>query len=269
MTITASLVKTLRERTGVGMMACKDALKKADGDLEEAVKYLREKGLASASKKADRSTNEGRIFTKQSSDKAVILEINCETDFVASNDDFVAFGERLSQLILEDDHLTSADDLKSLQIDGKALDQAIADLILKIGENIKVGRFERLQSSFPLGLYVHSNAKVAALVSFKADLAADLAKDIAMQVVAARPKYVVSGDVPEDEKAKEKEIIMTQLAKEGKPADLQEKIAMGKLNKYFKEICLMDQAFIKDDKKSIKQALNGVAVDRFVCYALV
>ena len=119
MTITASLVKTLRERTGVGMMACKDALKKADGDLEEAVKYLREKGLASASKKADRSTNEGRIFTKQSSDKAVILEIN-QSDFVACID-FVAFGERLSQLILEDDHLKSADDLKSLQIDGKAL----------------------------------------------------------------------------------------------------------------------------------------------------
>jgi len=268
MTITASLVKTLRERTGVGMMACKDALTKADGDLENAVKYLREKGLASASKKAERSTNEGRIFTKTAGDKALILEINCETDFVASNDDFVVFGESLSEAILENDQLQTADDLSSINILGKSLDQAVADLILKIGENIKIGRFERFQSSSPLGIYVHSNNKVAALVSFKSELSLDLAKDIAMQVVAARPKYVFSSEVPEDEKAKEKNIIMTQLAKEGKPENLQEKIATGKLNKYFKEICLMDQAFIKDDKKSIKQALNGVEVDRFVCYAL-
>eukprot|EP01047_Picozoa_sp_COSAG01_P002330 COSAG01_NODE_61_length_29729_cov_196.711779_16_plen_270_part_00 len=269
MAITATLVKTLRERTGVGMMACKDALTKADGDLDEAIRYLREKGLSSASKKADRSTNEGRIVTLTSGNNGVIVELNCETDFVATNDDFVAFGDKIAALILENEALKSVDDLAGVQIDGKAFDQAVADLILKIGENIKVSKFERVTSDFPMGVYVHSNAKVGAIVTFSATLDADLAKGIGMQVVAARPKYIVSAEVPESEKAKEKEIIMTQLAEEGKPAELREKIATGKLNKFFKEICLMDQSYIKDDKQSVKQSLKGVSVSRFVCYALV
>ncbi|MEK9657574.1 MAG: translation elongation factor Ts [bacterium] len=269
MNISASLVKQLRERTGVGLMACKDALTKADGNIDDAVKWLREKGLASASKKASRDTSEGRVFIANEGNKAVILELNCETDFVASSHDFVSFGETLSTLILNSDDIQTLEDLKNKNVFEKTFDQAVADLILKVGENIQVGKFEKLESENSIATYMHSNFKIAALVSFNQSVESDIAKDIAMQVVAARPRYVTPANVPEEEKAKEKAIIVSQLSESGKPADLIEKIAEGKLNKFFKEICLMEQPFIKDDKKSIKQLVPTNSVNQFICFALV
>lgn len=268
MTISASMVKTLREKTGVGLMACKQALSQANGDLDKALDYLREKGLASASKKAERSANEGRIFVFQNANSALILEINCETDFVASNTDFINFASDLGNIILEDSSILSLNDLKNISIDGKSLDQLTADLILKMGENIKINKFEKLISAKTIGHYVHSNAKIGSIVEFNQTVDQDLAKDIAMQVAAAKPKYLVPSEIPDEEKEKERQIIITQLKEEGKPDELVEKISNGKLSKFYKEICLLEQPFIKDDKKSIKQLVPKDSITKFICYSL-
>ena len=269
MTISASLVKTLREKTGVGLMACKQALSQANGDLDKALDFLREKGLASASKKADRSANEGRVFVLEENNQALILELNCETDFVASNTDFISFATQLGKAILSDDSITTIDQLEKINLDGKSCEQLVADLILKMGENIKINKFDKVKTENPVGLYVHSNAKIGALVEFSTSVEPSIAKDIAMQVAAAKPKYLIPADVPEDEKEKERQIIVKQLKDEGKPDELVEKISLGKLNKFYKDICLLEQAFIKDDKKTIKQLVPQGAISRFICYSLV
>lgn len=271
MTITAEMVKELREKTGVGMMDCKKALAHTKGNFEDAIKYLREKGLASASKKAERSANEGRIFAKVDSGKgkAVILEVNCETDFVANNEDFANLGNALADVVLAN-NLKTKEALESVKIEGKSFKDFLSGYILKLGENIQVNRFEVVEGKGTVGSYVHMNGKIAVLVEFSKEITDATGKDIAMQVAASNPICVRQEEVPAETVKKEREIIRTQVLNEGKPEAVVDKIVEGKLSKYFKDVCLLQQVFVKDPNKTVQQVLpSGTTVKRFIRYSLV
>lgn len=269
MEITASLVKNLREKTGVGMMDCKKALSQANGDFEAAIKYLREKGLAKAATKADRQTKEGRFFTavQPNGKKGVIIEINCETDFVAKNEAFLNFGSSLTNTILNQQNIRSMEDLTGLSVNQKPLNEAISELVLKIGENISVKRMDVYESTGKIAHYTHSNGKIAVLVEFQNDITDEIAKDVAMHIAAMNPIYVHPEQIPATEIASEKEIIKQQTLNEGKPAAVVDKIVEGRIVKYFKEVCVLDQEFVKDPKKTIKQLIAGNTITRFIRYA--
>jgi len=270
MEITASLVKELREKTGVGMMDCKKALDHAKGNFEEAVKYLREKGLATASKKSDRSATEGKVFTQVSAsgNEAVILELFCETDFVANNTDFQGVGQAISATILQN-HFSNLDQLKTVSVSGKSFDEYISEAILRLGENIGVKRFDRGETSGLFASYVHSNGKIGVLVEFSQAIAADLGKDIAMHIAASNPLCVSIEQVPQEEVQRESDIIKTQALNEGKPEAILDKIVAGRLKKYYQENCLLEQDFVKDPEKTIKALLPaGSTINRFWRYAL-
>lgn len=268
-TITASQVKELRERTGVGLMECKKALSENNGDLDQAIQFLREKGLSKAAKKADRSTNEGKVTIAESADKkrVVILEVNCETDFVANNDDFVAFGQKIASKILEQ-NIETLEALEATDIDGKNLSELTGEYVLKLGENIKVKQFKLVSAEY-VASYTHMTGKIASVIAFSGNTDEDTAKDIAMHTTAVNPSFLNKEQVSEADLENEKNILKTQAENEGKPADVVEKIVMGKINKYYKENCLLEQAFVKDDKKAIKDLLpNGVTITEFVRYQL-
>ncbi len=264
MAITAAMVKELREKTGAGMMDCKKALVESDGDHEKAVVYLREKGLAKAAKKAGRATSEGVVGSFVSADgkTGALVELKCETDFVAKNEDFQAFAADLAKKVAEMDVTSgSAEDL------GDAAD--VTDLIAKLGENMGVGRYAKLSSEGKLGLYIHSNSKIGVLVDMTGG-DDQLGKDVAMQVAAVNPVCLVPDELPQDALEKEKAIYLKQAMDEGKPENIAEKIVIGRLNKYYKEVCLTEQPFIKEDKKSIKQLLKekDASIGGFVRLAL-
>lgn len=268
--ITASLVKELREKTGVGMMDCKKALAQTNGDFDAAITYLREKGLSAAAKKSDRETKEGRVFVVVSADSTMgsIVEIGCETDFVANNDDFAVFGNSVAKAVLEKKYA----DLSALDaggLSGKSLTAATSEAILKLGENLGVRRVGLLSGS-ALSSYVHSNGKIGILVAFTGTINPDLGKDIAMQVAAAAPICVRPEEVPIEELEKEKSIIRAQLLNEGKPEAMVDKISAGKITKYYKDVCLLEQTFVKDQEKTIQQILPaGVTVSQFIRFSLV
>ena len=264
MSITAAQVKGLREKTGAGMMDCKKALVESGGDEEKAVMYLREKGLSKAAKKAGRATSEGLItpYISEDGKTAVISELLCETDFVAKGDDFKAFAAALSEKIADLDVTTgSADDLPAEVAD-------VTDLIAKLGENMGVGRFAKISTDGVLGIYLHSNNKLAAIVELTGTDDTELAKDIAMHAAAMNPACITSDELPQETLEKEKALYLKQAMDEGKPENIAEKIVTGRLNKFFKEVCLVEQSFIKDDKQTIKQILNGAAVASFQRLAL-
>jgi elongation factor Ts len=236
--------------------------------MDAAIKVLREKGLASISKKADRSTYEGKIFIANTNDKAVILEVNCETDFVAGNASFDKFGSSLASAILNAE-IDSIDQLDQLSLGEASYKEALSEALLALGENITVKRFSR-SSAHQIAGYVHMNAKIGVLVSFSGSVDQELAKGIAMQVAAANPSYLSSSQVPQEEIEKEKEINRVQAKNEGRPDDVIEKIVMGRVSKYYKEVCLLEQPYVKDDKKSIKELLpKDVSILNFIRYALV
>lgn len=268
--ITASLVKELREKTGVGMMACKEALTKADGNFAEAERLLREKGLASASKKSDRSANEGRIFIAVSPDQqaAVILELNCETDFVSGNSDFNALGQKIANQLLVTPSVTTLEQLESLSVEGKDFRTLISDHILKLGENLNVKRFQRAQGQQGASSYVHMNGKIGVLATFSASVAEELGRDIAMHIAAASPEFVHEKEVPTEKLDSEKEIIRAQLRNEGKPDAIIDKIVEGKIRKYYEDICLIFQPFVKNPDQKIKDVLGSNSVVSFVRYQL-
>ncbi len=266
MEITASLVKELREKTGVGMMDCKKALDHSGGNFEEAIKYLREKGLAAVSKKSDRTAKEGKAFTAVEGQDAVIVEVNCETDFVANNTDFVAFGNAVAQTLLQSPGIT-LETLPNIAVGGKPFSEALSEAVLKLGENITVKRFERLNAPF-VSSYVHTNGKIGVIVGFSAPVAGDLGRDVAMHVAASAPLYVNSKEVPESEIEKEKDIIKVQALNEGKPEAVVEKVIAGRINKFYKEICLVDQPFVKDQDKTVAQVLGQVQATQFLRYSL-
>lgn len=271
MAITASMVKDLRTKTGAGMMDCKKALVEAEGDMEKAVDILREKGLSQAAKKASRVAAEGAVVSAISADGKVgtIVEVNCETDFVGSNDDFRALAARIAQQIIA----VNPADVEALlvsEMDGKAVKDQVTEAVAKIGENISVRRFVRYESAEgAVYSYIHGGGKIGVLVEMKgAD--AELGKDVAMQVAAANPSYLDRTQVPQAEIEHEKEVLAVEARNEGKPEKIIEKMVLGRINKYYKEVCLVDQEFIKDGDLTIAKLLKSknAEVVRFARFQL-
>lgn len=257
--ITASDVNNLRKQTGAGMMDCKNALVEAGGDTQKAIDILRKKGQKIAAKRADRDTMEGAVLAGTTPDNTVgfIVSLNCETDFVAKNDSYVALAQSLLDLALANDPKTKEEFL-ALPIDGMTVAEKLVEQTGVIGEKLDVQYFERLASDF-VGYYIHAGNKIASTVAFNKPTpnAADLAKDVAMQVAAMNPVALNKDAVDAPTIERELEIAKELARKEGKPEDMLEKIAQGRLNKFFKESTLVDQAFIKDNKLSVSKYLKS------------
>lgn len=264
--ISASQVKQLREQTGAGMMECKNALKEANGDMEKAVEWLRQKGLAAAAKKSSRAASEGLVVGKVSEcgKSAVLVEVNCETDFVARNEQFQAFTAELADIALSNKS-ASADDLLKINHNGKTVADILADKIATIGENMVLRRvaFIELAGSGLIGLYVHAlGGKMGALVALESNKelpAAELspvARDVAMHIVSAKPQYIDRNEIPSEVIEEERRIESGKEDLAKKPADIREKIVTGRVDKIFAERCLMEQDFVKDPSQKISQVLK-------------
>lgn len=267
--VTAAMVKELRERTGLGMMECKKALVEADADIERAIDELRKSGQAKAAKKAGRTAAEGTAAIAVSEDgkSAIIVEVNSETDFVARDDNFLAFADKVAGAVLASGE-TDVAKIAELPVDGGTVEEARQALVQKIGENIQVRRAATLQAETAVGAYVHGG-KIGVLVALKGG-DVELGKDVAMHVAATNP-MVVSGDqVPEDVLEKEKEIIRAQPDMEGKPAEIVEKMLGGRINKFLKEVSLIEQPFVKNPDTTVGKLAKeqGAEVQSFVRLAV-
>lgn len=254
MAITAQLVKELRERTGAGMMECKRALEASNGDIESAIKKMREAGQAKADKKSGRITAEGMIGLAAAGNKAVMLEVNSETDFVARDENFVNFVKQVSEAALENG-VADMQALQDLTLGGDTVEQARQNLIAKIGENITLRRMTAMQAADHVGAYLHGG-RIGVLVNLKGG-DANLAKDIAMHIAASRPKVVLPEQVPEADIQQEKEIFVAQAKQSGKPDEIIEKMTTGRLKKYLAEVSLVGQAFVKDPSQTVAQLLKS------------
>lgn len=254
MSISSQTVKELRDKTGAGMMECKKALVETNGNVEGAINFLRERGILKAQKKAERTVSEGRIFTAVSKTSSSILTLNCETDFVSSNDDFIAFGNDLVQL-LNDDAGIQSELSEDQSIKGTSLSDRLAEVVLKVGESVKVTAFKKFHDFGDASSYIHSNGKIGVLLLFEKAIDSVVAKDIAMHVAAMNPQYLSREDIDSDYIENEKSILLAQALKEGKPAEIAEKMVIGRLNKSLAEMCLLDQVFVKDSSKKVKELL--------------
>lgn len=272
--ITASLVKELRERTGAGMMDCKKALTEMNGDIEKAIDLLREKGIAKAAKKAGRIAAEGLIFDGMTSDNktAIVLEFNSETDFVAKNPEFREFGGKLVEIALSSPAIKTVEDLNNAEYAaGKTVAQAITDLIAKIGENMNLRRFEKVsvENGF-VTTYNHLGGKLGVIVAMTGEATetnVSKAKDIAMHVAAMDPTYLDASEVTTTDLEREKEISRKQLEAEGKPAQIIEKILVGKMNKFYEDNCLVNQIFVKaENKETVEKFAGDIKVTAFRRY---
>ncbi len=268
MSVSASMVKELRERTGVGMMECKKALVAADGNAEAAIELLRKSGQANADKKSSRVAADGRIAIAVDGNKAAIAEISSETDFVAKGENFVGFAEAVVDAALS----SSAEDVDALSTttlaDGRTIETARTDLIAKVGENISVRRFERVEAVDYLGNYTHG-ARIGALVSMSGGNA-ELARDVAIHVAASNPLCVDEDGVPADLLERERRIIAEQAAESRKPPEIVEKMVTGRVAKFLREITLLGQPFVKDPDVSVGKLLKSAdaTVNAFVRYEL-
>lgn len=262
------LIKQLREMTGAGMVDCQKALKEANNDLEAAVDILRKKGIAKAAKRTDRDTNEGviKVGTNDAGTEAYIVELNSETDFVSRNEKFQEFADNVLALI-KNNKPASLEELLSLKMSVGTVQEDLDNLSGTIGEKMSVKRFEII-SGETVSAYSHLGGKIGVLISLDKSGQSELAADLAMQVAAASPKYLNSSEVDPEELAREKEIYKEQLIKEGKPEAMIDKILEGKAAKYYSEVCLIDQEYIKDDKKKVKDILGGANILKFVRYSL-
>ena len=256
MEITAALVKELRERSGAGMMECKRALSEHNGDIEAAMEHLRKTGLAKADKKADRVAAEGRIVVAAEGARAVLVEVNSETDFVAKDENFVGFAQSVAEAALT----SGAADIEALKAaklaGGNSVEEARAALIAKVGENVQLRRLAWVQDGQNVGSYVHGG-RIGVLVDVKGG-SPELAKGLAMHIAAMNPQYLTPADAPADFVAKEKEIELAKMSDKdkAKPADIQEKMISGKLNKTLSEISLTGQAYVLDTDSTVEQALK-------------
>lgn len=259
--ISASDVNKLRQQTGAGMMDCKKALVEAKGNFEDAVDYLRKKGAKVAANRQDRESNEGLVLAKTSVDgkRGVIVEVNCETDFVAKNDEFVAFAESILNLAA-DEQPSSVEALKSLTINNVSVADLIIEQTGKTGEKVEVSTYEFVEAEKVVA-YVHSNFRLAVLVGLSADAEGveDAGRDVAMQIAAMNPTAIDKDGVDASLVERELEIAKEQIRAEGKPEAMIEKIAQGKLNKFYKENTLLNQEFVKDSSKNISQFLDSVS----------
>ncbi len=251
----ASLIRELRDISGAGMMDCKKALEENDNDIKKATEWLREKGIAKAAKKAGRIAAEGLSTIKIDGNKAVILEINCETDFVAKNEKFQKFMDDVATTILSSNAKTNEEAL-ALSYDQGTLNDYVTSMTATIGEKISFRRFTLLEKNDDeyFGSYIHMGGKISVLTLLKG-ASEEVAKDVSMHAAAMRPEYVTKEQVPADQVENEKKILTEQAMAEGKPANIAEKMVMGRINKYYKEICLEEQDFVKD---------NSVTVGKFV-----
>ncbi len=261
-TITAADVNKLRQQTGAGMMDCRKALTESNGDFEAAIDYLRKKGQKVAANRSDREAKEGVVVAKANAEGTygVIVNLSSETDFVAKNEDFIAFTNAIADLALSS-KVTSVDELKALSMDGASVGEKLLEVVAKIGEKIDIIRFETLSAAGVVA-YIHSNYRIGVLVGMNQDandVITQAGKDVAMQIAAMNPLGVDANSVSEEVIAREKAIAMEQVAAEGKTGDMAEKIAMGKLNKFFKENTLLPQAFVKDNSKTVEAYLTSVS----------
>lgn len=267
MGFTAKDVKDLRERTGCGMMDCKKALSATDGDMEKAIDFLREKGLSAAAKKSGRTAAEGLAvaYTNDAKSVGVAIEVNAETDFVSKNESFKTFVKQCADTVISENP-KNLEELLECKVNGS--DQTINDLlkekILTIGENIKIRRFTRYEGV--VCTYIHAEGKIGVLVKFSVsdkskldDKFYSFGKDIAMQIAAANPAYLDKDTVPEDVSEHEKKILKEQIVNDGKPANIAEKIVAGRMDKFYKEICLINQIFVKDSDLDIKKYIEKVS----------
>ncbi|WP_319203629.1 translation elongation factor Ts [uncultured Ilyobacter sp.] len=266
--ITAKMVKELREKTGAGMMDCKKALTEKEGNMEAAIDYLREKGMAKAAKKSGRTAAEGLVFDGVSADNktAVLIEFNSETDFVAKNEAFINFGKKLVEISLNSE-INTVEELKAVEIDGKTVETLITELIAKIGENMNLRRVEKVTTDGFVATYSHLGGKLAVIVEMSGE-ATDTnkakANGIAMHVAALDPKYLNSSEVTTDDLEKEKEIARKQLEAEGKPAQIIEKILIGKMNKFYEESCLVNQIYVRaENKETVEKFAGDISVLSF------
>ena len=266
--ITASLVKELRERTGVAMMECKNALKETEGDIDAAIKILRERSGAKAEKKASREANEGIVAAKidESGKSGILVEVNCETDFVAKNENFQGFVGEIADTLLAGDAADLDSALASTKNDG-TLDDFVKGKVLEMGENLKVRRFERLtlEGEGAVASYIHLGGKVGVLIEVGAEKAEtassdafkDVVKDLTLHIAATSPAGLKREDIPADLVESEKEIFRKQMEGQGKPPEILEKIIEGKLGKFYSERCLLEQGFVKDPDTAIKALLEA------------
>ena len=267
--ITASLVKELRERTGAGMMDCKKALTQTDGDIEAAIDYLRENGIAKAAKKADRIAAEGLSYIEVKGNKAVILEINSETDFVAKNEKFVALVKNVAEAILAAEPKTLEEALQ-VEAQGGTVEAVINEGIATIGEKLSLRRFEVLSKSDAdaFGAYSHMGGRIGVLTLVEGSTDEEAAKDVAMHIAALAPRYLDESEVPADVLEHEKKVLTEQALNEGKPANIVEKMIVGRINKFLEEITVVKQKFVKDDSLTVEKfvASKGGKLAKFVRY---
>ena len=267
--ITASLVKELRERTGAGMMDCKKALTQTDGDIEAAIDYLRENGIAKAAKKADRIAAEGLSYIEVKGNKAVILEINSETDFVAKNEKFVALVKNVAEAILAAEPATLEEALQ-VEAQGGTVEAVINEGIATIGEKLSLRRFEVVTKSDAdaFGAYSHMGGRIGVLTLVEGSTDEEAAKDVAMHIAALAPKYLDESEVPADVLEHEKKVLTEQALNEGKPANIVEKMIVGRINKFLEEITVVKQKFVKDDSFTVEKFLEskGGKLAKFVRY---
>ena len=255
--VTAELVKQLRDQTGAGMMDCKKALEANNGDVKAATDWLREKGIAKAEKKQSRIAAEGLANIFIDGNKAVVLEINSETDFVAKNDEFKSMVENIGKAILASDAKTM-DEANALEVEGSTVADYIVAKTAKIGEKLSFRRFEVVTKADDeaFGSYLHNGGKIAVLTVVKGSNEA-IAKDVAMQAAAMKPRYVFESDVPAEDVENERKVLKEQAINEGKPAEIAEKMVEGRMKKFYKENCLVNQLFIKDDSVDVQTYLKN------------
>ncbi len=258
--VTANLVKELREKTGAGMMDCKKVLTETDGDMEKAAELLRERGITKAAKKSGRIAAEGLVAAYVTDDKktGAVIEVNAETDFVAKNEEFVKFVNNIVRQVA----LNNPSDVESLlnekyiEDETKTVSEILTDKIATIGENMSIRRFARFTSNGMVEKYIHGEGKIGVLVSMEgAD--ESLAKDICMQIAAARPEFLDRNAIPQERVSKEMEILKAQAMNEGKPAEIAEKMVQGRIGKFYGEICLVDQAFVKDPNIKVSDLVSS------------
>ena len=257
--VTASLVKELREKTGAGMMDCKKVLTETNGDIEKATELLRERGIAKAAKKSGRIAAEGLVeaYISEDGKTGAIVEVNSETDFVAKNEEFKNFVLSVAKQVVEKNPKDVEELLaqESIDVSGKTVNEVLVEKIATIGENLTIRRFARFESQGLVEKYIHGDGKIAVLVNMsKGDK--EVAKDICMQIAAARPEYLNEQSVPAERLEKEKEILKAQTMNEGKPEAIAEKIVQGRIGKFFSEVCLVDQAFVKNPDMKVSQLLK-------------
>ncbi|WP_462409262.1 translation elongation factor Ts [Neobacillus sp. Marseille-QA0830] len=270
MAITAQMVKELREKTGAGMMDCKKALTETDGDMDKAIDYLREKGIAKAAKKADRIAAEGLTSIVTNGNDAVILEVNSETDFVAKNEGFQTLVKEVAEHLLAKKPATVEEALAQTMDNGATVADHINAAIAKIGEKLTLRRYTIVSKSDndAFGAYLHMGGRISVLSVLEGTTDADAAKDVSMHIAALNPKYVSRDQVSQEEVEHERQVLTQQALNEGKPENIVQKMVEGRLGKYFEDVCLLDQAFVKDPDQKVRKFVEskGATVREFIRY---